>query len=35
MSMGHPLKIADSGQPIHIMAKSFPKFPAGNQFSDF
>jgi hypothetical protein len=37
MSMGHPLQNANSGngKPIHIMAKSFPKFPARNQFSDF
>jgi hypothetical protein len=28
--MGRPLQIADSGKPIHIMAESFPVFPAGN-----
>ncbi len=35
MSMVRPLKIADSGKPIHIKAKSFPVFPAGNRFSDY
>jgi hypothetical protein len=35
ISMGRPLQKADSGKPIHIMAKSYPVFPAGNQFSDF
>jgi hypothetical protein len=24
--MGRPLQIADSGKPIHIMAKSHPEF---------
>jgi hypothetical protein len=27
ITMGLPLKIADSGKPIHFMAKSFPVFP--------
>jgi hypothetical protein len=33
--LGHPLPVADGGKPIHIMAKSFPVFPAGNRISDF
>ncbi len=33
--MGRPPQIADSGKPIHIMAKSYPVFPAGNRLSDF
>jgi hypothetical protein len=33
--MGRPLQIVDSGKPIQTMAKSFPAFLAGNQFSDF
>jgi hypothetical protein len=33
--MGRPLQIADSGKPIHIMAKNFLVFPIGNRFSNF
>jgi hypothetical protein len=33
--MGSPLQIADSGKPIHIMAKNFTVFLAGNWFSDY
>jgi hypothetical protein len=33
--MGHLLQIVESRKPIHIMAKKFPVFPAGNWFSDF
>ncbi len=33
--MGRPLKLPDSGKPIHIMAKGSPVFPAGNWFFDF
>jgi hypothetical protein len=29
------LQIADSRRAIHIMAKSFLVYPAGNQFFDF
>jgi hypothetical protein len=35
ISMGRLLQMAENGKPIHIMAKSFPVFPAGNRFSDF
>jgi hypothetical protein len=35
ISMGRPLQIVDSGKPIQTMAKRFPAFLAGNQFSDF
>ncbi len=34
--MGRPLlQIADSRRAVHIMAKSFLVYPAGNQFFDF
>jgi hypothetical protein len=33
--MGRLLQIADGGKPTHMIAKSFPVFPAGKRFSDF